>query len=319
MKKFIVGSVISSFLIYLSFRDIPIDSVLNGFQNIKFRYLLLASSLMIIMQVIRSYRWGILLSPLQKVNFFTLFSVTNVGFLFIIAIPARLGELVRPYLISKKSNIPTGTALGTIIVERILDFLTLLLFLVFVLFCIPLPNSIIQSSVVIFILVLTVVSTLVILTLKLNNDPLSLVNRLSQSENFQSRVRNFLLSIVEGSKILVMPRILLGSFVFSLLFWLVNTLALYSTLKAVGLEISFIAALTVMIILITAISLPTAPGYLGNWHYACVFGLSIFGIQKDLALSFAIIYHFISIMITVLLGLPFLPSNSISIAELRKI
>lgn len=308
-------------LVYLSFRNIPVDSVLSGLQNIRLGYLFLASGLMVFMQVIRSYRWGILLSPLQKINFLTLFSVTNVGFLFLIAIPARLGELVRPYLISKKSSIRTSAALGTVVVERILDFFTLLLFLVIVFHLIPLPHWLIHSGLVILLLILAVSAILVVLIFKRDNllHYLEETTSKKQSGKLYSAIRGVLISFMEGSKILVMPRIFLVAFLFSILFWFVDTLALYFTLKAVGLETSFTVALTVMIILIIAISLPTAPGYVGNWHYACLLGLSIFGIPKESSLPFGIIYHFISMATTVLLGLPFLPSNSVSIDELKKL
>lgn len=54
------------------------------------------------MQALRSYRWGVILQPMEKIDQLTLFSVTSVGFLAIVAIPARIGELARPFLISKK-------------------------------------------------------------------------------------------------------------------------------------------------------------------------------------------------------------------------
>jgi len=54
------------------------------------------------MQFLRSYRWGVILEPLEKIDPFSLFSVTSVGFMAIAALPARLGELARPYLISQK-------------------------------------------------------------------------------------------------------------------------------------------------------------------------------------------------------------------------
>jgi uncharacterized membrane protein YbhN (UPF0104 family) len=101
-KKVIVGLALSGVLLYLSLRGIHFPSVAESFRTIRYSYLLPALALIVLMQFLRSYRWGLMLSPLAKIDQFSVFSVTSVGFLAIIAIPARLGELARPYLITKK-------------------------------------------------------------------------------------------------------------------------------------------------------------------------------------------------------------------------
>ena len=73
-----------------------------------------------------------------------------------------------------------------------------------------------------------------------------------------------------------------------------------------------------MIILIIGIAIPTAPGFIGNWHFSCVLGLGLFGINKTDALTFAIIYHFLAVGFVVILGLGFFPSLKLSFADLRK-
>jgi uncharacterized membrane protein YbhN (UPF0104 family) len=73
-----------------------------------------------------------------------------------------------------------------------------------------------------------------------------------------------------------------------------------------------------MVILLIGIAIPTAPGFIGNWHYACILGLTLFGIPKADALTFAIIYHFLSIAIVIVLGLIFLPFNKFSLSDMKK-
>jgi hypothetical protein len=123
-KKIILGILISVVLIYLSVRGINLQDVLNDLKEIQLSYVILFILLMIFMQYLRSYRWGVILQPMEKIDQVSLFSVTSVGFLAIAAIPARIGELARPYLISKRSSIKMSSALGTIVIERILDSLT---------------------------------------------------------------------------------------------------------------------------------------------------------------------------------------------------
>jgi hypothetical protein len=100
--------------------------------------------------------------------------------------------------------------------------------------------------------------------------------------------------------------------------WTINAAAIYVLFQAFAFDLPFTAAVVTMIILLIGIMIPTAPGFIGNWHYACILGLTLFGIAKPEALTFAIVYHFLSIGIVILLGVLFLPSNKFSIADMRK-
>jgi len=98
-----------------------------------------------------------------------------VGFLAIAAIPARIGELARPYLISQKSSIKMSSALGTILVERVLDSFTVLAIAIIVLFFIDLPPWMIKSSIIFFLLALFMFCFIIFLILR-RNAALKLIN-----------------------------------------------------------------------------------------------------------------------------------------------
>ncbi|MEN6620296.1 MAG: lysylphosphatidylglycerol synthase transmembrane domain-containing protein, partial [Smithella sp.] len=139
-KKVILGFVVSAVLVYLSVRGINFRDIAQDLQEIKLGYVLLFLIITTLMQWLRSYRWGVILQPLEKIDQLSLFSVTSVGFLAIAAIPARIGELARPYLIAKRSTIKMSSALGTIIVERVLDSFSVLTIAVIVLLLNDLPS-----------------------------------------------------------------------------------------------------------------------------------------------------------------------------------
>ena len=102
-KKVIFGILISVVLVYLSVRGINFQEVWTDLKKIQLPYVILFLLLVTLMQYLRSYRWGVILQPMEKIDQLSLFSVTSVGFLAIAAIPARIGELARPYLISKEA------------------------------------------------------------------------------------------------------------------------------------------------------------------------------------------------------------------------
>jgi uncharacterized membrane protein YbhN (UPF0104 family) len=80
----------------------------------------------------------------QPLTLRAVFSINGVGFLAINTIPARLGELVRPYLLKEKHDVPWGASVAAILVERILDFAMLLFLLLSVSFLVDLPSHGIQ-------------------------------------------------------------------------------------------------------------------------------------------------------------------------------
>ena len=99
--------------------------------------------------------------------------------------------------------------------------------------------------------------------------------------------------------------------------WLVDVAAIYMLLKAFSFSLPVMASFVIMVVLIAGIALPAAPGYLGTWHYACILGLSLFGISQPEALSFAIVYHFLSMLIVLVLGITFLPFNKFSLSDMK--
>jgi uncharacterized protein (TIRG00374 family) len=318
-KKVIAGLILSALLVYLSIRDIHFPGVADGFRTLRYGYIPPILALMFLMQLLRSFRWGLILSPLEKIDQLPLFSVTSVGFLAIIAIPARLGELARPYLITKKSRLKMSAALGTIFVERALDSLTVLAIAVFVLFLTPLPPWLIRSSVLFLFLTLAFVSAMIVMMVKREASLRVLAPLIGKLPARYVEVVNRIIShFIDGFRIMIDPALLISVTGLSIVIWLVDVLVIYLLFLAVGFHLPVVAAFVLMIILIIGIAIPTAPGFIGNWHYFCILGLSIFGVPKTDALTFAIIYHVLSIGVVIALGLAFLPFNRFSIVDLRR-
>jgi uncharacterized protein (TIRG00374 family) len=318
-KKMIAGLLLSALLVYLSIRGIDFQGVAEGFRTIRYGYVLPALALLLLMQALRSVRWGLILSPLAKIDQLSLFSVTSVGFLAIVAFPARLGELARPYLITKKSPLKMSSALGTIIVERVLDSLTVLVIAVFVLFFIPLPPWLVRASILFLLATLALITAMILIIIK-REASLRFLAPLTRKlpTGFAERLDRLIFHFIEGFRIMVNPALLVSVTGLSFFIWLVDVLAIHLLLLAFGFQLPVAAAFVLMIILIIGIAIPTAPGFIGNWHYSCILGLSLFDVPRTEALTFAVIYHALSIGLVVVLGVAFLPFNRFSVADLRR-
>ena len=318
-KKVIFGILISIVLVYLSVRGINFDDVWRDLKKIHLTYVILFLLLVILMQYLRSYRWGVILQPMEKIDQLSLFSVTSVGFLAIAAIPARIGELARPYLISKRSSIKMSSALGTIIVERILDSFTVLSIAVIVLLNTDLPSWMIQSSIIFFLIALALFCFVLFLILR-RETALKFINIILDKlpGKFANKIDALLHHFINGLQIVTNVHLLLYLFFLSVIIWLLDVLTIYVLLLSFGFSLPVMASFVVMIILIVGIAIPTAPGFIGNWHFACILALSFYGLSKPDALSFAVVYHFLSMLVLVVFGIAFLPFNKFSIAAMTK-
>lgn len=318
-KNLIAGAVLSALLVYLSIRGIHFQEVADGIRAIRYGYIFPILGGMLLMQVLRSFRWGLMLSPTARVDQISLFSVTCVGFLAIIAIPARIGELARPYLIAKKSAIPMSFALGTIFAERVFDCLTVLIILVFVLFFTPLPPWLVRSSFLFLFLTVAILAAMILLTTRREASLrvlAPLIGRLPT--RYADAVNRLVHHFIDGFGVMVSPSLLVSVTGLSIAIWLADVLVIYLLFLAFGFHLPVVAAFVLMIILIVGIAIPTAPGFIGNWHYFCILSLGLFGVPRAEALTFAVVYHFISIGFVILLGLLFLPFNRFSVSDLRR-
>lgn len=319
MKKVIPGLLISALLVYLSVKGTDFQGVIAGMANIGYGFILLFLLLMILMQALRAWRWGMILRPLGKLSTLTLFAITSVGFLAITALPARLGELLRPYLVARHSDIKMPAALGTVFLERFFDGVTILTIASLTPFFTQLPPWLIKAN-FIFLLVNLILLTVIILAVFRRAMLESFLNfflRLCPvrwTEILGRLIQHFL----DGFQIIGDGPRLFQILLLSFIVWLIDALAIYLLFPAFNLSLPPVAALVMMVILMIGIAVPTAPGFIGNWHYSCVLGLSLFGIAKTEALTFAIIYHFLSISFTIVVGLAFLPFLKFSWAGLRQ-
>lgn len=317
-KKVIFGIFISVILVYLSIRGINFQDIITNIKAVDLRYAAVFILIIIFMNWLRSYRWGVIMNPLEKIDQLSLFSVTSVGLMAIIAIPARIGELARPYLIAKRSSIKMSSALGTILVERVFDCFTVLTIAVIVIFFNDFPPWMIKSS--ILFLLLTLLMFVFIACLVWRRDTaLKFINKILNilPGKFAHEMDEIIHHFIDGFQIVKDIRVLLYLFFLSALVWLTDVASIYIMLKACGLHLPAMVSFVVMIVLIVGIAIPT-PGFIGSWHYSCILALGFFGIAQSVALSFAIIYHFLSITIVIVLGVAFLPFNKFSISDMKK-
>ena len=318
-NRLILGFLLGAVFIYLSLRGINFEEVATSFRTIHYIYIIPVLFILLFVHYLRSYRWGMILSPMEKIDQRSLFSVTCVGFLAIVAIPARIGELARPYLISHKSNVTMSSALGSVFLERMFDILTILILFFIVAFLTPMPSWLMKSAIVFFVLILFVLALMILLLIN-RGAFFRIVNPVISKlpEKYFHRVEDLIDHFIRGFKMVANPGLILCVTFLSLLIWVAGALAIYILFSAFDFQLPLTAAFAVMVVVIAGTSIPTAPGFVGNFHFFCILGLEFLGIPKVDAVTYAVLYHFLSIGLAVGLGLIFLPFNMYFLSGWRK-
>jgi uncharacterized protein (TIRG00374 family) len=318
-KNIIIGCIISGFFMFLAVRGINFSEVVRSFRSANYLYVIPILLIILLVLFFRSYRWGIILEPRIKYPQWPLFIITAIGFMTISILPARLGEFTRPLLVKQKSGIRISSTMATIVVERVFDLLTLMVVLGIVILTIPLPPEIFKAGLIILILVLAIFVVLLLLvgkkefSLKIFN---VLLDRLPG--RIGDFIRNQLHAFIEGLEILPDVKKTLYVAFLSAIIWGLLALSCYLLFFAFGFKLSLMKAFALTVIIAIWVMLPAAPGFVGNYEYACKLALTFFGVNESEAISYAFVLHFMQMIPVIAIGLGFLPSQKISLPSFIK-
>jgi uncharacterized protein (TIRG00374 family) len=245
-----------------------------------------------------------------------LFGVTMVGFMASNLLPFRIGELVRAYVLGRSESLPTSLSLATILLERVLDGLTLLGFLAVGLLFLRGHPWLFWSAAGASILYLGVLGMLLALS---GRRAEGIVSRVGALLPLSLRIRTAALaqSFATGLTVLRTPAALATALMLSLLVWLVTASAVQATFVALSLELPAYAGGLVLAVIALALTLPSAPGQIGTFQFGAVAGLALFAVPASTALSLGILFHALNYIPVTALGLVYLSSLGLTFREIH--
>src|SRR5918911_1412597 len=123
------GIVVSLLFIYLTFRGTDFGALGAALRRSNYWMLVPALLVLAVAIVLRAVRWRLLISPEHRPSTAAVTSALVVGYLFNSILPARAGEAIRVVFLRQRAGTPKFVALGTVIAERAIDVLTLLVLL----------------------------------------------------------------------------------------------------------------------------------------------------------------------------------------------
>lgn len=318
-KSFWLGVVISLSLLAVVFYGTDWRTMVEAFGSANYIYLLPALVLYFIGVEMRAIRWHFLLRSIKPIGITRLFQVTVIGYMVNDLLPFRIGELVRAYILGETERISKASVLVTIVLERVFDGVTMVLFIGVASFFLPLNDAVRALGLVGALLFAAVVVALVALAgMRERLD--HLIHRVMQRlpDKWNARGLRLVDSFFHGLSVLRNPTDAFAAFAFSILAWLFEA-SMYAVLAQsfrIDLAAPVFVLATAVANLVTIV--PSTPGYVGVFDVPVKSILALFGVDASIAASYTLFLHAALVLPVIVLGLVFMWRLGLSLGQLQK-
>lgn len=318
-KALWIGIVIAVVFLVVFFRGTDFASIGSVLQTTNYWYLLPALGLYFAGVFIRAVRWHFLLGSIKKIGYARLFQVTIIGYMANDLLPFRIGELVRAYIMGETEQISKASTLVTIVLERIFDGVTMLLFIGAASFFLPLEGWI-RSMLLVGTILFAAAVVFLVLAVGFRERFDHLIHRVMGRlpERWGARGLKLVDSFFHGLSVLRTPFDSFLALGLSIVAWLLEA-GMYAVL-ALGFPIvlSFpVFVLTTAVANLVTI-VPSTPGYVGVFDAAVRYLLEFFGVPVNVAASYTILLHAALIIPVVVVGLVLMSRLGLSLGQLQK-
>jgi uncharacterized protein (TIRG00374 family) len=315
LVKIILSLLVGVLCIGLALRKIDLHQTESVLRSMSMTAVLLYALSIAPVHLFRAWRWKYLLRPIGvSLPFRRLMVISTVGFMAVLALPFRLGEFARPYYVVRDGQSRMSAVLGTVAVERIVDGLVIaiLLFVTYLLSLAPgahpYPPMLAVSA---WIALLGFLGLTIFLACALRWTEatirlalaITLLRRISPKT--ADKLADKLRALIQGFRALRNARDMLPFLLQTTLYWGANGLGMWILARLMGLPIPIHGAFAAMAFTGVLITLPNAPGLVGQFHAGVVLALAAYlpeSILTSVCGAYAVALHGIQFVWYVALG-----------------
>jgi glycosyltransferase 2 family protein len=293
----LLGLAVSLLAIYFILSEINIDLLDDALKSARFEYILPCVALLLAGLVTRAFRWRLLLS--DGLSLMQTFHIMNVAYLVNGVLPLRIGEVARAFLASRaEPPVPIFKSISTIVVERLLDLLAVVMLIAFALMSGPVPDKLRVTGLFFGVSAFSGFLLLVFLSRKreLAHRLLAIfTTRLSFLQKF--KLSDWLDHFLDGLLPLTKINTLLRSLGWTAISWGFSVAAGYVLMYTFYDEPSWAVTCLYIAAAAFAIAVPAVPGNIGTYEASIMFALVAlgYGDSETVAVAFAVIVHAVNV------------------------
>jgi len=291
-KKLALGVLTSAVFLWLAARGIDWSQFGQALRQTRYIYLVPAIALTMLGHFSRAVRWKYMMAPVKNCKIRPLWSATAIAFMVNNLLPARLGELVRAFVIGRSQNVSRSASFATIVYERVVDVFVLILLLWFCMVRISGPDWLARSAeiLVAFNVALFLLLWAMVRWRERFRVLIARVVRPFPAET-QRRMHDSADAFVVGLGVVSRPAATLPIAALSVAVWGCAVLGVWLCMLAFRLELPALSSVLMIVLISLGSMIPSAPAFLGTMQYACVIGLGVYGVERADALAFSAVYH----------------------------
>jgi uncharacterized protein (TIRG00374 family) len=260
-------------------------------------------------------RWQRLFAPHALPSRASLFEILTIAQLVNGVLPAKLGPLVRAYLAGKGESKGVAFALTTIVGEKLMEGISLLVIGACLLPFVPLQDWLRPATWVGATLLLVVLGLVLWVAFRRETAGRWMRRLLGRWPRLLGAAESALAAL----RVWQDPRSVLALAGWSLLIWAMTVLLNQLLLWSLGIEVPLVAPLLLLVVLQVGVRVPSSPGSIGVFHYLSVLTLALFGVDKDLAFAYGVLLHLVTYLPPSLLGVVYLGKSGYSLRRLRQV
>ncbi|MEZ4459267.1 MAG: lysylphosphatidylglycerol synthase transmembrane domain-containing protein [bacterium] len=290
-----LGFLISAVLLWLMLRTIQFHEIQAAIASVTLPILVCSLVSRLLGFVFMASRTRVLMDA--KVSFPDLLRGQLAGFAGNNLLPLRLGELVRVAYLARRSDVPQASWLAVAGLERLFDMMTLMAMFLLVA---PLALGDVpkQASFLVLGVGVLCVTVVTLIVARYPRRVLDFTQRVLRplgprfGEILLSRSSQF----IDGLAGLRSWRRVSAATLASLCYWAMSVVSVQIWIAAFGLTLPWYAPVFVIGMLAFGTALPSAPGFVGTWHYLCQSALVIMAVPKSTAVAFSLVGHFMTVV-----------------------
>jgi uncharacterized protein (TIRG00374 family) len=316
-QKTVISTVVGAGCLWLAARSVSWREVGVALERFDPRWLVVAVLVSLAIQLLRALRWQVELSPLASLRYPMVWQVIAVAYMMINVLPFRMGEPVRPVLMSWRSGLPVSAIIGNWVFEKMMDTAAIVVFVHLALITADLPHwaaHASRASLTAFAIMVTIV---VVFWLRGERFFDVSIGRFLP-DHARAKALDVLRTTRSGLQILPHRGLVAVVFVITLVLWALPVLSSYVLIRGFGFDLPFSAALVVFVAISIGTALPPPPGMFGVIQIASVVALGIFGIPQAEALAYGILLNAVQFITLVAQGLAALPFVGASVGQMTR-
>jgi uncharacterized protein (TIRG00374 family) len=321
-------TILATGLLLWFLRHASLDNVWYHVRGARMDLLLVALGVVLSGYWIRAVRWQYLLAPLGPTRFRTAFRTTVIGFAALALLPARAGDVIRPYLLARQEGLDVSATFATIVLERVLDLVAVLALLAVFVWGLAgidtLPPAIVGPLEISAATAAGVAAGLLVLAWLLASHPERVGRSVRASERFlpaalAHRLGDLARTFSGGFAAARVPRGFLLAVFWSFPLWLAIAAETWLMTLAIGIDLPYGGSFLLQGLLVIGVAVPT-PGGVGSYHEAYRIGVTtLFGAPADRAVAGALVTHALSYLPVVLLGVLFMIQDGLALGRLGRL